>query len=146
MSKQATHTPGPWTVPPENGCYVATENGNQICGLDNRQNRRNDARLIAAAPLLEQAIRAHHAWAYCEHHSLGTFDTRQILCAHAEYLTAKSIATIDGRDFDQEYEGRKRLIIWPQARLDESNEAEAEAIIQEAFEHERAAIDKATGE
>lgn len=53
-----THTPGPWTA--YNG-HVGTEragvngpNGNQIC----RTRKYDDARLIAAAPALLDALRA----------------------------------------------------------------------------------------
>lgn len=52
------HTPGPWFIPPENGCYIVDEDkGRQICSLDNRQNRLADAHLIAAAPDLLVALR-----------------------------------------------------------------------------------------
>jgi selenocysteine lyase/cysteine desulfurase len=99
-----------------------------------------NARLIAAAPDMARAVRASHAWAYCEHHGLGDWSARSTLCAHAEYLNAKALAKMEGRDFDQEYKGSRRMIVWPHVSLEESDEAEAEGLVTAALEHEQKAL------
>lgn len=141
-------TPGPWAAAePLSGEVYSTARHQSVCMVLLRGDEGDaNIRLIAAAPDMAAAVRAHHAWAYCEHHSLGTFDQRGILCAHAEYLTAKAMARIEGRDFDAEYAGRKRLVVWPQVRLEESTEADAEALIAEALAHETAALSAARGD
>jgi len=90
--------------------------------------------LIVAAPEMFAALRANYAWTYAEHNLLGSFDLRCALCAHAESLTARALAKIEGRQADT-YKGTKKLIVWPQVNLEESNEAEGDALVNAVFEH-----------
>ena len=88
---------------------------------------------------LVEALEAHHAWSYAEHHSLGSFDARCVLCAHAESLTARALAAIRG-GAAPDYKGRRSLTVWPAVEIIESDEASARALVAEVLEHERAAL------
>lgn len=88
---------------------------------------------------LVEALEAHHAWSYAEHHSLGSFEARGVLCAHAESLTARALATIRG-GAAPDYKGRRSLTVWPVVEIIESDEASARALVAEVLEHERAAL------
>lgn len=113
--------------------------------IESRQPKKPDARmaanvhLIAQAPAMAEALEAHHAWSYAEHHSLGCFEARGVLCAHAESLTARALAAIRG-DAVPDYKGRRSLTIWPAVEITESDEATARALVAEVLEHERAAL------
>ena len=111
----------------------------QFYHKDNRR-RDTDNCIASCNDALVKAVRASHAWAYCEHAALGSFDQRCTLCAYAEYWTAKAHALAEGKEFVENYEGAKRLVVWPDVRLEESSEAEAEILIAEALQHEQEAL------
>lgn len=110
-----------------------------IDGAENSCQAAEDALIRAeAAPLMQKALRAMKAWFYCEDYGLGSFYQRGVLCTYAEHMTDKALAASNGHDPDSTYSGNRKLLIWPRVQLHESDEAEAEALIEQALEHERA--------
>lgn len=89
-----------------------------------------------AAPDMLAAVRANYAWSYAERLGLGSFDQRSTLCAHAEYLTAKAWALANGSAFGETYKGTKKMIVWPTVEIEESTQADGEALCALVFEHE----------
>lgn len=147
-------TPGPWRTQGWVPCWayipVKDAHHNLVASLYpdaghgyTREQVDANANLIAAAPDLAECVRAQHAWSYCEHFGLGTFQQRSVLCAHVDYLNAKSVAKLEGRTVEEKYKGARRMLIWPTVEIEESTADEANALIEQALQHERAAITKA---
>ena len=163
------HTPGPWGATTRQRSwdwvvFQASDPNTEICqmfhdGTDENLTGEANARLIAAAPEtaaerdrlreinaeLVEALEAHRAWSYAEEHNLGTFEAKSVLCAHANSLTLAALAKAKGEK-PPEYQGHKRLVIWPSLELQESEIEGARAFVAEILEHERAAIAKVEGE
>lgn len=97
--------------------------------------------IAAAAPQMLEALEAHRAWSYAEHHSIGTFSLRQVLCAHAESLTLRALAAAKGEP-PPDYRGARFMTVWPGVSLDESDEQAARALVAEVLAHERATLDE----
>ena len=136
-------TPGPWEIEPfdssDKDIWIP-EPGVRVDNDDvDHDEAAANARLIVQAPAMAKALEAHHAWSYAEHHSLGCFEARGVLCAHAESLTARALAAIRG-DAVPDYKGRRSLTVWPAVEITESDEATARALVAEVLEHERTAI------
>lgn len=149
------HTPGPWAATTRQGSwdrvvFQASNPNTEICqmfhdGTDENLTGEANARLIAAAPDLLEALEAHRAWSYAEEHNLGTFEAKSVLCAHANSLTLAALAKARGEE-PPEYQGHKRLVIWPSLELQESEIEGARAFVAKILEHERAAIARADEE
>jgi len=127
-------TKGPWSA---RGSYIYGNDGETVASVFGYYEA--NVRLIAQAPAMAEALEAHHAWSYAEHHSLGSFEARGVLCAHAESLTARALAAIRG-GAAPDYKGRRSLTVWPVVEIIESDEASARALVAEVLEHERAAL------
>lgn len=96
----------------------------------------------AAFQALVEAARATHAWFYAEDRGLGSMYQRSVLCSHAEHLTAKALAAVEGKSFDEAYPGVPRLTVWPTCELSRSDAGMANELVRQALaleQHERAA-------
>lgn len=90
--------------------------------------------------LAERALKACRAWHYAEHHGLGTFDQRGSLCTYSEHLTQVALNEAGILNYDQEYQGPPRMIVWPAVYIDRDDAETVEAWVDQLIEHERTAL------
>jgi len=99
-----------------------------------------NAKLLAAAPQMAEALRAHHAWSYAEDKFLGTFDMRTVLCSYAQHLTARALAAADGSADPGDFSGPPRLVVWPTCEIQREDAEAAQALVEAVLDHQRAAL------
>ena len=133
------HTPGPWKVDLVDDTRVVDATGAEVAAIDGDYNAPDtwpkmeaNARLIAAAPDLLAAARANRAWSYAESKNLGSFEQRCALCAHADSLTRIALAKASGAE-PPAYKGLPSLTVWPAVELHETQQAEINLLVEEAF-------------
>jgi hypothetical protein len=154
------HTPGPWNYEQADSCCLkgpidffiriyaedpGPENDFTI-GLvrdADGPTREAHARLVAAAPLMLQALEAHQAWAWAEGSSprISTFNENMELCQYANWLTAKALAAVNGHPVEVEYEGVPHMTVWPTVGIDRAEQGEAQAIVDRILAAYRAATE-----
>lgn len=155
------HTPGLWTW--NNYCNDVSPEDPQACVLVSHGTANRgyvptveiielaedftidpaNARLIASAPLMLQALEAHQAWTWAEDASprISTFNENMELCRYANWLTARALAAINGHAIEAEYEGVPHMTVWPTVGIDRAEQDEAQAIVDRILAAYRAATE-----
>lgn len=154
--EMTNYTPGPWTHPADTVsvfagtgqsrkkvCDTSWGNGVGASGTTVLEAEAN-ANLIASAPDLLAACRAHHAWSLAEKQNGISFHAKMDLCAYAEWLTVKALAKVNGTEA-QAFSGVPRILLDLQSFSPlraASDESDCEKLVQEvlSMEEERAAI------
>ena len=83
-----------------------------------------------AAPQMLLALEAHQAWHWAEeNHTLSTFDERMELCNYANYLTSLALALVEGKSWDEAYNGVPHMIVWPTINIFREDSHGAQLIV-----------------
>lgn len=96
MTNIAKHTPAPWRLSNEDGLPIVDANGNPLCYMeayypdgDSEVINRHNARLIAAAPELLEALKERVIAEEKEAHEAGEIDTPWLEKARAAIVKAE---------------------------------------------------------
>lgn len=148
----AAPTPRPWETRPDEPATIVRHDGlvvamalrgsRDVPGEVALANAALIVRAVNAHDALVEAAEAHRAWSYAEKHSIGTFNARCCLCAHAESLTLEALAMVNG-DEPPAYKGAVGLVVWPYVARTETDRETGRDLVRQCLEHERAAIAKA---